>query len=183
MLRRIGLWASTVISLALIALWIRSAYAGDRITITRDSGEVLLRSDTGVLEMTYQEQSPNPRGTVREVTRPGYQGIWPGRATSKYDLYLLNYQRGTSGPTAYSGPTAPPTWEFFTIKTYHPVPIVLFALPGLFALKRRWQFGRRRRGGRCVACGYDLRASAERCPECGAAVAGAGAASATAAAT
>ena len=44
-----------------------------------------------------------------------------------------------------------------------------FAMPPAIAWQRYRLRRRRQRGGLCLGCGYDLRASPGRCPECGAA--------------
>jgi hypothetical protein len=41
------------------------------------------------------------------------------------------------------------------------------ALFGALALPLLRRFGKRGRGGHCHQCGYDLRATPDRCPECG----------------
>ena len=48
---------------------------------------------------------------------------------------------------------------------------VVFAILPMLQINRWWRRRRRRVRGLCARCGYDLRATPERCPECGAMVA------------
>lgn len=67
---------------------------------------------------------------------------------------------------------APPTlWETEINLPMWEVAAMLAAIPTLWMVgTARQRRHASRRNGNCPACGYDLRASADRCPECGAPV-------------
>jgi hypothetical protein len=47
------------------------------------------------------------------------------------------------------------------------LPAIAFALLPAAAVTRGWRSRRRARAGFCARCGYDVRATPDRCPECG----------------
>ena len=89
---------------------------------------------------------------------------WPAR-TSNYIVESLHdfHADSTSGPLPPNG---------VRVLSYVNAPHwgVLLPLTVLPVARgwRRWRTARGRGGRHCVRCGYDLRASPDRCPECGA---------------
>jgi hypothetical protein len=78
------------------------------------------------------------------------------------DLSGKRYEDGAEGGSGHS------YWGTVYMITF---PYYLFALTAaLLPAIETWKWWKRRRRvrlGRCLCCGYDLRASKDRCPECG----------------
>ena len=102
----------------------------------------------------------------------GVLGITPIRPAAKPVLHLrgigyvirLDREQLADGNTATYWFVRIPYWWF----------AVLFALLYILSLRKHVRMARRQdrlRRGLCPACGYDLRASKEKCPECGTAIA------------
>jgi len=169
-LARIFLSLSLLISLSSALLWVlsyvgvSSLFAVGRASVghvTVGGGQIvfLLQHGAGTAELIANEPGgAGSRGFRYSADRTHYFDFNDRfRESLRFD-WRSQVMTLKSGATTSSRFLAVPLWS----------PMLAFAIAPVIASRRRRARERRIRDGLCLKCGYDLRASPDRCPECGA---------------
>jgi len=167
------------VSALLIALWIRSHYAADCVTFSGGGGVyheyVTLPGQFRYTRVTGWPAVPQALEWRRDPFPPlravfGQQAVY--RTWAIVGVGFDGGARKINAPDAPAGVYAPIVVAYQITAVPFAVPALVFAVLGLLPWVRRRRSARRReewvRRGLCPACGYDLRATETRCPECGA---------------
>lgn len=164
---------SLLLCVALSALWARSRHHADIVLLRSPAGHAQwAAADNGGLLLVHSTRVFEGYSTANGGARAG--GFFTA-STEEFaplrDLFLnstplrnsfLGFKAATSDNTLQQSAV---TYRAIVIPFWLPVMIV--AAFALRSCTRAWTRWRRPRRGLCVGCGYDLRASTVRCPECG----------------
>jgi hypothetical protein len=171
---------SVVLLVAVVSLWVRSYCVSDAYYL-----DVVTRLGSGVRRiyyssldvslgevqvLFYHQDRPNPTFSAPVtddfvgVSRSAWahynpKPLWHAHNSWLESLCDYDYETPRVGTSFVGGPS---------FRVSLAVPTVLFALLPAAHLNRYRRQRRRGTFGRCHRCGYDLRATPERCPECGA---------------
>ena len=162
---------SLLLCVAVVVLWVRSAFVADLwLRQTADVGH-LIRSDRGTILYRRCTDLPSPEGHgLRwETGEPGHVRPEPRGWVGELGL-------GSGHGEEFLAPAgAVPDGVFLSPRVIqvsqwwvpHWAVAAAAAMLPLLAAARAWHRVRRK-PGLCPSCGYDLRATPGRCPECGA---------------
>lgn len=171
MIRRLFSLASALSALlcaATVVLWVRSYWKYEGVgSPTRNGWSYELGSERGEIEVSvahWLAPIPNPDWTyIGTPLSPVMGSPWgPERTFGFRSGRSLSLQEGSSAPFAEG--------RFIVLSDWLLV-LATAILPGLWLLHGCIQRGLHRVGS-CPDCGYDLRATPDRCPECGVAAEG-----------
>jgi hypothetical protein len=152
---------SLLLCVAVCLLWVRSYWVNDSFACaTAVGGSRAVGSNSG--HLVLMRQSLTAGSTARVTTPTGYRSAAAGRdgGSMRPSWSFLGFR--------YTG------LRFFGVVAealevpYWAVALPTAAFPLTLLYVRRFRHMRRRRLALCPSCGYDLRATPGRCPECGA---------------
>ena len=171
---------SLLLGVAVAGLWVRSYFAGDHVSVIRISSDgqtkhyCFLESSAGGLycctgDFTilhpfdvneHEDMRPSQpiRWSVDRHPRYPHIPIEGRRLVLGMDWVTLHELNAGSNQSSEKMLIVPHAW----------IVLLLLLLPGLRGIlwgRNKWR--QKRNAGLCAKCGYDLRASTERCPECG----------------
>ena len=169
---------SLLLCILVAALWVRSHWMFDEVywlrpaqTNGHPSYDVRrVASGRGRLSFTYFRSSGMQDGSELSMWAAG--GDWSPRVKSYPALPVTADPAGVcwsgAGFSIQNLSGDPYRFAFFRRLTLPTWLLAVVPLSSLLAsTARRLRRQRRRNRGACVSCGYDLRATLDRCPECG----------------
>jgi hypothetical protein len=149
---------SLLLCIILAALWVRSYWHGDcLVRIRAGGGCTWIALNDGRLAAAHDDQFPFSQSSrlLHMPMRPDEQ-LTPPLLTGRTWFRAAGFELIRDNPGG-AFKAFVPGWAVFT-------PTTLLPLLWLSSHQKRL---RRQRTGFCRRCGYDLRATPDRCPECG----------------
>jgi hypothetical protein len=156
---------SAVLCIAVCALWVRSYRVSGFVGWSDAVHQYGVLWERGMLRLEAASYPATPRGWAVESSpvAPGDDGLWrearhPGNRWRALDVAYRRIDYRADGTEVRRSLYVPARM----LAAAAAIPMVGWAIS-------TWRRRRRQRpAGLCRACGYDLRATPERCPECGA---------------
>jgi hypothetical protein len=142
---------SLVSCVATAGLWVRTYVAQDQLSWRGGRYFVMAETYAGVVEVSLSS-------AMTFTHAPDGWQYFRSPYENRYEHLAVHRQRPAPGNGG---------WDRWLIVLPLWLPMLISAAP----LAAGWRLRKRRgRTGTCVQCGYDLRATPDRCPECGTAV-------------
>jgi hypothetical protein len=180
-LGRVALAACLLACVVALVLWVRSRYGGEWVLRETDNyrwaTSAMAYSSDGLIyiELSWRRTDARPASAFRVVQTPPE---WRhGRDSDRPDLRIPMGVRYDSWGFAFDAWRARNPrmsslrWSRYRILFPHWAAAIVLGVPPLALILPLRAFVRKRRRvrrGQCLSCGYDLRATPGRCPECGA---------------